>query len=95
MKNCLALKRKVQDLMKAGYVSFDYNAVGSPNVTNNPLPNHPGPKINALVKDSIESVKTRVSDVKTLMKNVYKTLILVKILHLEGTRMIKGKSKTK
>ena len=46
----MALKRKVQDLMKVGYVSFDYNAICGPNVTSNPLPNHPRPKINALTE---------------------------------------------
>ena len=85
----MALKRKVQDLMKAGYVSFDYNATSSLNVTSNPLPNHPRPKINALTEDSTRIVKTRVSDVKTPMENVYKTLIQAKILYPEETEMIK------
>ena len=77
--------------MKAGYVSFDYNAISGPNVTSNPQPNHLGPKINALIEDSNGSVKTRVSIVKTPMKSVYKVLVLAKILHLEGAKMIKGK----
>ena len=74
----MALKCKVQDLMKAGYVSFDYNASRGPNVTNNPFPNHPRPKISALTKDSTGSLKTRVSDVKMPMENVYKALVLPK-----------------
>ena len=69
--------------MKAGYISFDYNVMGGPNVTNNPLPNHPRPKINALTEDSTGLVTTRVNNVKTPMKNVYKALVLAKILHLE------------
>ena len=89
-KNYLALKRKVQDLMKVRYVSFNYNVAGGLNVTNNPLPNHSGPKINALTEDSIESLKTRVNNVKTPMENVYKALTLAKVLHLEETKMIKG-----
>ena len=89
IENCLALKRKVQDLMKAGYVSFDYNATGGPNVTNNPLPNHPGPKINALTEDSTRSIKTQVSNVKTPMKSVYKALVLAKILQPEEGRIMK------
>ena len=80
-ENCVALMCKVQDLMKAGYVSFNYNASGVSNITNNPLPNHPGPKINALTEDSTGSLKIRVSDVKKPMENVYKALVLAKILH--------------
>ena len=90
-KNCLALKRKMQDLTKAGYVNFNYNTVGGPNITSNPLPNHPRPKISALTEDSTGLVKTRVSDVKMPMKNVYEALVLAKILHPEETKMIKGK----
>ena len=57
--------------------------------TSNPLPNHPGPKINALIEDSIGSLKTKVSDVETPIEDVYKALILAKILHLEETKMIR------
>ena len=90
----MALKRKVQDLMKARYVSFDYNTTGGSNITNNPLPNHSRPKINAFTEDSTTSVKAKVSNVKTPMEDVYKALIQAKILHLRKTEMIKGK-KTK
>ena len=76
--------------MKAGYVSFDYNATGCLNVTSNPLSNDLGPKINALIEDLIEIVKTRVSNVKTPMKNVYEALVLAKILFSEETKMIQG-----
>ena len=69
--------------MKAAYVSFDYNTVDGPNVTSNPLPNHPGPKINALTEDSTRLLKTRVNDVKAPMKNVYKVLVLAKVLYQE------------
>ena len=57
--------------------------------TSNPLPNHPRPKINALIEDSVGSLKTKVSDVETPIKDVYKALILAKILHLEETEMIR------
>ena len=89
-ENCLALKCKVQDLMNAVYVSFDYNTAGHLNVTSNPLPNHPGPKINVLTEDSTETVKTRVSNVKTPMENVHKALIQAKVLYPEEIEMIKG-----
>ena len=80
--------------MKVGYVSFNYNAAGGSNVTSNPLPNHSRPKINALTEDSIGLVKTRVSNVKTLVENVYKVLIQAKVLYLEETEMIKGKEQS-
>ena len=93
-KNCLALRPKVQDLMKAGYVSFDYNASRGSNITNNPLPNHPRPNINALTKDSTRFMETRVNDVKTPMENVYKALVQAKVFHPKKIETIKGK-KTK
>ena len=69
--------------MKVGYVNFDYNTSGDLNITNNLLPNHSGPKINALTEDSTRLLKTRVNDVKTPMKNVYKVLVLAKVLYQE------------
>ena len=89
-ENYLALKCKVQDLMKAGYVSFDYSTIGGPNITNNPLPNHLRPKINALTDDLTRSVKIRVNDVKMPMRSVYEALVQAKILHLEKIKKIKG-----
>ena len=79
----------MQDMMKAGYVSFNYNIAGGPNVTSNLLPNHSGPKINALTEDSVRSAKTRISNVKTPMKSVYETLVLAKILCSKETEMTK------
>ena len=75
--------------MKVGYVSFDYNAIGGPNVTSNPLPNHSGPKINALIKDSTRLMETRVNNVKTPMRSVCEALIQAKVLRSEETKMIK------
>ena len=72
--------------MKADYVNFDYNATGGPNVTNNSLPNHSRPKINALTEDSIRLLKTKISDVKTAMENVYKVLIQAKVLYQKKQR---------
>ena len=45
-ENCMALKRKVQDLIKKGKLTFeDENIL---NVNRNPLPNHGGPRVNAV-----------------------------------------------
>ena len=81
--------------MKAGYVSFDYNKIGDPNVTNNPLPNHLGSKISSLTEDLTRLVKTQVNNVKTTMESVYKALILAQILRPEEVKMMKGEDKTK
>ena len=92
-ENCLALKHKVQALMKIGYVSFDYNKTGGPNVTSNLLPNHPRSKINALTKGLTGLVKTQLNNVKTPMENVYKALVLAKIFRPEEGKMMKGEEK--
>ena len=90
----MVLERKVHDLIKAWYVSFDYNAAGGPYVTSNPLPNHLGPRINALIENSIGSVKTRVSNVKTPIKSVYEALVLAKILFQKKHRLSREKNRT-
>ena len=64
--------------MKVGYVNFDFGKTGGPNVTSNLLPNHLGPKINALMKDLTKGVKTQVDDVKTSMEFIYEELVQAK-----------------
>ncbi|XP_027188420.1 uncharacterized protein [Cicer arietinum] len=44
-ENCLALKFKVHDLLKVGWLNFKEN---EPSVKNNPLPVHGGPIVNAI-----------------------------------------------
>ena len=47
MKNYTALKRRVQDLIKRGELTFEDEDIL--NVNENPLPNHRGgPKVNAV-----------------------------------------------
>ena len=75
--------------MKAGYVSFDYNKTGDPNVTSNPLPNHLGFKISSLTEYLTRLVKTQVNNVKPPMETVYKALVLAKILQPKEWKMIK------
>ena len=75
--------------MNARYVSFDYNETSGPNVTSNPLPNHLRPKINALIDNSTGLVKNQVNNVKTPIENVYKALVLAKILQPEEGKMMK------
>ena len=57
-KNFLALKNQVQALKNTGYVNFDYDKAGGPNVISNPFSNHFEPKINAILEGSIEGRKT-------------------------------------
>ena len=45
-KNCTALKQRVQDFIKKRELTFEDEDV--PNVNKNPLPNHGGPKVNAV-----------------------------------------------
>ena len=45
-KNYTALKRKVQDLIKIGELTFEDEDI--PNVNENPLSNHGGPRVNAM-----------------------------------------------
>ena len=65
IENCLALKNQVQALKNAGYVNFGYNKDGVPNIISNPLPNHPGPKINAISESFIGERIVCVKDIVT------------------------------
>ena len=64
-KNCLALKYQVQALKNASYVNFGYDKAGGPNVVSNLLPNHSGPKINAILEGSTKERKTCIKDIIT------------------------------
>ena len=79
-KNYLALKNKVQVLKNAGYVSFDYDKVGGPNVTSNPLPNHFGPKINVVLENSTEGRKTCIKDIITPIGVIHEKLTKAEVL---------------
>ena len=65
-KNCTALKRRVHDLIKKGELTFEDE--GIPNVNENPLLNHGGPKVNAVESDQEMQVKRNVKDVFMPMK---------------------------
>ena len=75
IENCTALKRRVQALVKARYLNFNFNKGMGPNITGNPLPNHPEPKINALNEDCGLKVKDRIDEVKMCMDNVFEVLV--------------------
>ena len=52
----------------------------TPNVTANPLPNHVGPKINAISEGNGFMIQRNVWKVKTLMIEVFKALTVAKII---------------
>ncbi|KAA0032112.1 Gag-pro-like protein [Cucumis melo var. makuwa] len=60
-ENYLALKRKVQSLIKTGWLSFKKSGE-KPNVNENPLPNHENPKVNT-VDDLVEKCKNEVYEI--------------------------------
>ena len=76
-ENCLAFKNQVQALKNTGYVNFDYNKDGVPNIINNPLPNHFGPKINVISVSFIGERKTYVRNIATPLRVVYEKLVQV------------------
>ena len=49
MEDCIALKKRIHDLIKAGDLAFDDEDV--PDVNRNPLPDHQRPKINVVESD--------------------------------------------
>ena len=74
-ENCVALKNQVQNLKNTGYVNFGYNKDGVPNIISNPLPNHSGPKINAISISFMGERKACVRDIVTPLGVVYEKLV--------------------
>ena len=56
-KNYQALKNQAQALKNVGYVNFGFHKACGLNVVSNPLPNHSGPKINAILEGTTERRK--------------------------------------
>ena len=80
MKNCQALKNQVQALKNASYVNFNLDKAGGPNVVSNPLPNHFGPKIKAILEGTTEGRMTCVKGIITPIEVIYKELIQARFL---------------
>ena len=74
------MKRRVQNLIKRGELTFKEKDI--PNVNENPLPNHGGPRVNAVESSQEMQVKRNVKDVRMSMKLVHE--VLVKAGRLEG-----------
>ena len=76
----MALKRRVQDLIKKGELTFEDEDIS--NVNRNLLPNHGRPKMNAMENSEEMQVKKNIKDVCMPMKLVHE--VLVKAGRLEG-----------
>nr|UBX54598.1 hypothetical protein [Lupinus angustifolius] len=71
IKNCRALKFKVQHLIDSKWLNFRQLA---PNVSNNPLPNHGSHRVNVVEKVQEESFLKDVSEIRTPMKVIFKEM---------------------
>ena len=59
---------------------MDFNKNNDSSVTRNPLPNHAGPKSNAIMEDSVLKVKTKVDEVKASMEEIYEVLTRIGVI---------------
>ena len=73
MEDCTALKWRVSEFIKKGELTFEDEDI--PNVNENPLPNHGGPKMNVVEDSQDLQLKMDVKDVCMSMKLVYEALV--------------------
>ncbi|KAA0036942.1 uncharacterized protein E6C27_scaffold86G00180 [Cucumis melo var. makuwa] len=71
-ENCLALKRNVQSLINAGWLSFKKSGEKS-NVYENPLPDHENPKVN-VVDSLVEKCENEVHEIVMPMEALFEGL---------------------
>ena len=67
------MKRRVQELIKKGELTFEDEDI--PNVNRNPLPNHGGPRINVIERSEEIQVKRSIKDVCMPMRLVHEVLV--------------------
>ncbi|KAA0040717.1 RNA-directed DNA polymerase (Reverse transcriptase), Ribonuclease H-like protein [Cucumis melo var. makuwa] len=79
-ENCLALKRKVQSLVNAGWLSFKKSSE-KPNVNENPLPNHENPKVN-VVDELVEKYKNEVYEIMMPMEELFEGPLVDNIIEI-------------
>lgn len=70
-EDCWTLKKRVQELIYQEILSFSEE---KPNVKTNPLPNHSGAAVNAVIEEENTKVILRVEEVKTPMSIVCRSL---------------------
>ncbi|XP_016732625.1 uncharacterized protein [Gossypium hirsutum] len=73
IENCTAFKKVVERLIGMGVVKF--NEPAGPNVAGNPLPSHSDNGVNAIIENRRRRTKMDVSEVKTLLKWVWKRMV--------------------
>ena len=78
-----------QALKNAGYVNFSFDKASDPNVISNPLPNHSGPKINAILEGSTEGRRTCIRHVITPMKVIHEKLVQTGFLRTKKREITK------
>ncbi|XP_065860901.1 uncharacterized protein [Euphorbia lathyris] len=85
IENCTAFKRKVQQLVKAGWLKFNQRDQ-KPDVNKNPLPNHDAKVVNAVTNDDCCLVKTKVEEIMMPMEHLYHIMCKIGLLeeHPEG-----------
>ncbi|KAL4297514.1 hypothetical protein GQ457_12G007300 [Hibiscus cannabinus] len=74
IENCTAFKKAVERLIKMGVLKID----DSPNT--NPLPNHAGPSVNALINKEGKKIKASVEDVKSPLNWVWQIMVKAGLL---------------
>ena len=81
LEDCTALKWRISEFIKKGELKFEDENI--PNVNGNPLPNHGGPKVNAVEDNQDLQIKRDVKDVCMPMRLIYEALV--------KTRRLKGR----
>ncbi|XP_050909909.1 uncharacterized protein LOC127123752 [Lathyrus oleraceus] len=71
IEDCWTLKKRIQELIDQEVLSFSEE---KPNVKMNPLPNHGGSTVNAVIKEETSEIVLRADDVKTPLSVVLKRL---------------------
>ena len=72
-----------------------FDKAGGPNVISNPLPNHSGPKINAILESLTEKRKTQIRDVATPMRVIHEKLVQAGFLQPRRGEAIKREKLSK
>ncbi|KAE8692135.1 hypothetical protein F3Y22_tig00110858pilonHSYRG00062 [Hibiscus syriacus] len=79
IENCLTFKRLVQRMRNKNWITFNS---GTPNVAQNPLPNHQETGINAVTIEKGKRVKLSVSEVKAPLVWVWSQMVKAGLLAL-------------
>ena len=73
LEDCTTLKWRVNEFIKKEELTFEDEDI--PNVNENPLPNHGGPKVNVVEDSQDLQVKRDVKDIRMPIRLVYEALV--------------------